>query len=124
MKELFGYIKLGRLNKNIADKIGRKPADIFIDYNHLRHIARGKYFILEKLGIDPITYVQKIVKNYTEIRKGKTGTLLLVAHLAENNKKNIAVIELQLIVKYSMYIVKTAMPRIKFAKDEIKIWEK
>ena len=120
---LFGYIKLGRLNKNIADQIGRKSADIYIDYNHLRHIARGKYFILEKLGIDPITYVQKIIKNYTEIRKGRENRLLLIAYLEENNKKNIAVIELQLIVKYSMYVVKTAMPRIKFAKNEIKIWE-
>ena len=28
MKNLFGYIKVGRLNKKIADKIGRKAADI------------------------------------------------------------------------------------------------
>jgi hypothetical protein len=63
MKELFGYIKLGRLNKSIADKIKRKPADIYIEYNHLRHIENGKYFALTELGINSLTYVQKIIKS-------------------------------------------------------------
>ena len=121
---LFGYIKLGRLKKQIADKIGRKPADIYIEYNYLRHIENGKYFALEDLKMNALKYVQKIVANFSEIRKGIGEALLLVATIEENNKKNVAIIELQLVAKSSMYIVKTAMPRKKFKESEIILWEK
>jgi len=121
---LYGYIWLGRLNKPVAQKIKKVAADIYVDYNSLRHIARGRNFILEKLKMDPVTYVQKIVMNYTEIREGKNGALLLVAYIEENSKKNIAIVELQLVAKLSMYVVKTAMPRIKFAENEVVLWAK
>ena len=121
---LFGYIKLGRLKKPIADKIDSKPADIYVDYNHLRHIENGKYFALEDLKMNALKYVQKIVANFLEIRKGIGEALLLVATIEENNKKNVAIIELQLVAKSSMYIVKTAMPRKKFKESEIILWEK
>jgi hypothetical protein len=83
---LFGYIKLGRLNKNIADQIGRKAADIYIDYNHLRHIENGKGEYLKNLKLNALSYVKKIVDNYAEIRTGKEGTLLLVAYIKENSR--------------------------------------
>jgi hypothetical protein len=124
MNDFFGYIKLGRLNKRIADKIGRKPADIYIEYNHLRHIENGKYFALKDLNMNSFVYVQNIVSNFTEIRKGRADALILVAHMKANNKENIAIIELQLISKKSMYLVKTAMPRKKFAESETILWQK
>jgi heterodisulfide reductase subunit A-like polyferredoxin len=124
MKDLFGYIKLGRLNKKIANKINRKPADIFIEYNNLRHIGRGRYEYLKKIQLNALTFVQKIVAKYTEIREGRNGSLILVAHIEDSDVKSIAVIELQLIAKDSMYIVKTAMPRLRFTKSEIVIWKK
>jgi hypothetical protein len=123
--DLFGYIKLGRLDKRIADKINRKAADICIDYNHLRHIENGKGDFLDKIKLDALSYVKKIVDNFTEIRKGKNGALLLVAAIEENNHKNIAVIELQLLQKYSFYMVKTAMARRRgMVENEIILWQK
>jgi len=119
-----GYIKLGRLNKRIADQIDRKPADIFIEYNYLTHIARSRYEYLQKIELNALTYVQIIIENFTEIREGRDGALLLVAHLDVDNKDNIVVIELQLIASQSIYIVKTAMPRAKFTKSEVLLWEK
>ncbi len=123
--ELFGFIKVGRLNKPIADKIGRKPADIYIDYNSLRHIEQRRGEYLKDMKLNPISYVQKIVNSYTEIRAGKNGALLLVAILNINNHKNIAVIELQLVSKISMYVVKTAMWREKGMRaSEPILWQK
>ncbi len=125
--ELFGFIKVGRLNKPIADKIGRKPADIYIDYNHLRHIENRRGDYLKSINLDALSYVKKIIDNYTEIRAGKNSTLLLVATIHENNYPNVAVIELQLIVKKSIYMIKTAMPRRTgrgMTKDEILLWRK
>ena len=122
---LFGYIKLGRLNKNIADQIGRKSADIYIDYNHLRHIenSRGEY--LKNIKLDALSYVAKIVDNYTEIWRGKSGELLIVAYIQENEYKNIAAIELQLIIKKGIYVVKTAMPRERgMGTKEVLLWKK
>ena len=124
MKDLFGYIKLGRLKKNIADQINRKPADIFIEYNYLRHIEKGKYFILDQFGINALAYVQKIVSNFTEIREGQGEALLLVAYIEESTRQNIVVIELQPIADTSIYIVKTAMPRRRFIESEVVIWQK
>ena len=121
---LFGYIKLGRLYKKIAAAINIKTANIFIEYNSLRHIEKGRYFTLEKLKVNTLVYVQKIINNYTEIRQGKENRLLLVAYLPESDIKNIAVVELQIIEKKSIYLVKTAMPRRKFTKKEIILWQK
>ena len=121
---LFGYIKLGRLNKNIADQIGRKPADIFIDYNDLLHIEQKRGSYLKSINLNPLTYVKIIIDNYTEIRLGKNNALLLVAFIDANNYKNAAVIELKLISKYSMYVVKTAMPREKGMRaNEVLLWK-
>jgi hypothetical protein len=124
MKNLFGYIKLGRLKKKIADEINRKPADIFVEYDHLRHIETRRFEYLQKIEMNAFKYVQKIIANYTEIRKGKNDALLLVAYIDDISNENIAVIELQLIASESMYIVKTAMPRVKFTKGEVALWQK
>jgi len=113
------------LSKPIADKIGRKPANIYIDYNHLRHIEirRGDY--LKSVNHDPLSYVQTIVNNYTEIRERQDNSLLLVAYIPENKHNNMAVIELTLIANKSHYIVKAAMPRrIENVKNEVILWAK
>ena len=124
MKDLFGYIKLGRLNKKIANEINRKPANIFVEYDHLRHIETRRFEYLQKIKMNAFAYVQKIIANYIEIRKGKGDALLLVAYIENISNENIAVIELQPIANKSMYIVKTAMPRVKFTKGEIALWQK
>ena len=125
MKDLFGYIKLGRLNKKIADEINRKPANIFVDYDHLRHIEKGRGEYLEKLKVNALSYLKKIVDNYSEIRAGKNESLLLVAYMEENDYKNIAVIELNLVLKDNIYLVKTAMPRRReMADSETILWQK
>ena len=122
---LFGYIKLGRLKKPIADKIGRKPADIYIEYNYLRHIENGKGEYLISIGHNALSYVKKVVDNFMEIRKGKGNALLLVAYIKENNYVNVAVIELSLVLKSSIYLVKTAMPRRRgMANEEVVLWKK
>jgi hypothetical protein len=128
MKNLFGYIKLGRLNKPIADKINKKPADIYIEYNYLRHIEKNRGNYLTNLKLDALSYVKLIVDNYYEIRIGKGNALLLVMKMnnqsEEKDKREIVVMELQLIETKNVYIVKTAMPRIKFANDETVLFSK
>ena len=128
MKDLFGYIKLGRLGKRIADKISRKPADIYIEYNYLRHIEKKRGDYLAKLKLDALSYVKLIVDNYYEIRIGKNNALLLVMKMnnqsEEKDKREIVVLELQLIETKNVYIVKTAMPRIKFANVETVLFSK
>jgi len=130
MKDLFGYIKLGRLSKPIANKISRTPANIYIDYDHLRHIENGKSEYLTKIKTDALTYVKNIIDGYSEIRKGRGDALLLVMKMEnenpsnqKNDKREVIVVELQLIVKKNIYTVKTAMPRIKFAKNETLLYQ-
>jgi hypothetical protein len=123
--DLFGYIKLGRLKKNIADQINRKPADIFIEYDDLLHIEQRRGNYLKSINLNPLSYVQTIINGYTEIREGKDGSLLLVAYIEENDYKNVAVIELNFIANFSMYLVKTAMPREKGMRaHEVLLWQK
>ena len=125
MENLFGYIKVGRLNKKIADKIGRKAADIFVEYNHLRHIEnrRGEY--LKSINLNALLYIKKIVDNFSEIREGRNDTLLLIAYIYENKHNNMAVIELSLSLESPIYLVKTAMPRrITKVNNEIILWQK
>jgi len=125
MKDLFGYIKLGRLSKAIADKIERKPADIYIEYNVLEHIRQRRGDYLKTINLNPISYVQKIITEYTEIRTGKNDALLLVAKFQANNKINTAAIELQLIASKNIYVVKTAMLREKGMRaSETILWNK
>ncbi|MDR0926672.1 MAG: hypothetical protein LBO69_02765 [Ignavibacteria bacterium] len=105
---LFGYIKLGKLNATIAKQIKRKPADIYIDNSHLRHI-RNKH--QNQLGItdnaETLEYVRRLIKNFNMICEGNNGALLLICNQVK--RVDIAIIELMPITQYGdIYQVKSA----------------
>ena len=80
---------------------------------------------MKSINLNALLYIKKIVDNYTEIRTGKNESLLLIAHIEENDFKNVAVIELNLISTDNIYLVKTAMPRRReMADSEIILWQK
>jgi hypothetical protein len=60
-----------------------------------------------------------------EIRLGRDGAIILVAQITEDDDtKSIAVVELQLVAKDEIYVVKTAMPRAKFNQNETLLYNK
>jgi hypothetical protein len=99
------YIKVGRLSQPVAKIIRRKSADIYIDDNHLKHIALRHGKELEAIGFDAMTFVLLVVKNYNRIYKGTGTSLLLVMY---NGKPKVTAIELNLALKQGFYEVKTA----------------
>jgi hypothetical protein len=125
MKDLFGYIKLGRLSKPIADKIGRKPADIYIHNHDIRHI-KNKHGKELKLNNDAeiLEYVKSIIKNCNLICEGHHSRLLLIYN--QTKKLDVSVIELiNFNSKLNIYQVKTANIRNKnFIKNKVVLWIK
>jgi hypothetical protein len=106
----------------VAKAIRRKAADIYIDDNHLRHIAIQHGRELAVLGFDPMTFVRLVVRNYNRIYNGTGSSLLLVLY---NGKPKVTAIELNLVLKQDFYEVKTATVMKKtFFKDEKLLWPK
>ncbi|MDX9696482.1 MAG: hypothetical protein RBT49_11890 [Bacteroidales bacterium] len=103
------YYKLGRLNKTVADKAKIKAADIYIDRNHILHIQKEHAKELESLGIKALDFVQTIVNNYNQIRKGTGDSILLIVY--HNDLHNTAAMQLNYAVDKEFWEVKTAQPR-------------
>ncbi len=116
------YQKIGRLRKPIADHIGRKPADIYIDENHLKHIFSRHKEDLAKIGLTPQMFIDLVVNNFNRIYKGSGQSILLVEW---SGAPKIVAIELNLAFRKGFYEVKTAFmkPKNKF-KQEYLLWEK
>ncbi|MDR3350295.1 MAG: hypothetical protein LBN98_01440 [Prevotellaceae bacterium] len=121
MKQLpNNYTKVGRLSQPVAKAIRRKAANIYIDDNHLRHIFIQHQEELAAIGFDALTFVQLVVSNYNRIYKGAGASLLLVIY---NGKPKVTAIELNLVLKYGFYEVKTAaIVRKTFLKEEKLLW--
>jgi hypothetical protein len=99
------YEKVGRLRKPVADSIKRKAADIYVDYNHLRHILNEHKEDLADFGLTPKLFIGSVIKGFNRIYKGRGSALLLVVW---NGKANVVVVELNLALRKEFYEVKTA----------------
>ncbi len=116
------YEKIGRLRKPIADSIGRKAADIYIDHNHLKHILNKHKNDLAHLGLTPKVFIDLVVTGFTRIYKGTGHSLLLVIW---SGKAKVVAIELNLALKKAFYEIKTAtVYRKDFLKEENLLWVK
>ena len=103
------YYILGRLRMPVAKKIGVQCADIYIDSNHIAHIAHVHAVELAQLGVSADDYVAMIAQRYNMILQGSGGSLLLVVYRGESN--HVAAIDLNYSTKKGFWEVKTAQPR-------------
>ena len=122
IKQQRQYEKVGRLRKPVADAIGRKPADVYIDQNHLRHIFNKHKDDLSELGLTPMMFVNLVVAGFNQIYKAKRQALYLVI---QNGKPKVVVIEMNYAFKMGFYEVKTAtVMRKDFFSGKELLWEK
>lgn len=121
-----GYpgLKLGRLNATIAKSIGKTCADIYISYNHIKHIENKHHAELDLLGLGAVEYVRLIVQSYTQIRIGSGSSILLVLFKGDNSRHPVAAIDLNYSLKDNIWEVKTAGARETSAVIKKKLlWE-
>jgi len=117
------YKKVGRLRKRIADAIGKSPADIYIDDNHIKHIFEQHKNELTKLGLTPLMFVGLVIGKFNRIYKQHSRQSFFLVHW--NCVPKVTVIELNFAFKTGFYEIKTAFTRNKkFFKDENLIWKK
>ena len=122
IKEQKQYEKVGRLRKSVADAIGRKAADVYIDQNHLRHVFNKHKDDLAQLGLTPKMFVDLVVTGFNQIYKAQRNALYLVI---QNGKSNVVVIEMNYAFKKGFYEVKTAtVMRKDFFNGKELLWER
>lgn len=104
------FYKVGRIKYPIAQKAHIKAADIVIDKKHIQHIANEHKKELKALAITSFDYVRLVVNTFTEIRKNKGDSILLVK---VNNyiEDDTVTIELVLNKQKQQWEVRTAQPR-------------
>lgn len=121
------YIKVGRVRMNSWMSSVLPIADIVISERELVHISTKHGKELKQLGIDAILYVESIIQNSNEIRKGHTqGTFLFIVKPRSLSSETVipcAVVELSIGVekKKRLYKIKTAYPAImgRLVKNEL-----
>ncbi len=111
MKAEEGYngIMVGRLKMLNAKAIKRRCADIYLSKETIVHIEKKHNKELRQLGIDAISYVSLITKNYNQIRQGSGTSILLI--IFSKDLIHTAAIDLNYCVKKGVWEVKTAQPR-------------
>jgi len=118
-----GFIKVGRIKATIARKAHIKAADIVIDNNHIKHINTFHGEELRSLGLTAIDYVKIVAATYTEIRKNK-GTSILLVKVNQEKDDDTVTIELVLNEKTHQWEVRTAQPRRDLRNNELLYPEK
>ncbi|MCL2414001.1 MAG: hypothetical protein FWC94_01955 [Bacteroidales bacterium] len=116
------YKRIGRLRKSIADAIGKIPADIYIDDNHLKHILNRHKTDLAKFGFTPLMFVDAVVSNFNRIYQGDGDALQLVIW---NGNAKVTIVEINSALKKEFYEVKTALTKEKRHLESKKLlWKK
>ena len=116
------YTKVGSLRKSVATQIKRKPADIYISENHLKHIFIRHKSEMEKIGLTPQMFVDLVLNGFNRIYRGKDEALLLVLW---NGKPKVTIIELNLAFEKTSYEVITAtIMRKEYLDDRELLWKK
>jgi len=97
------YKKIGRLRKPIAEAIGKVPADIYIDDNHIKHIFEQHKNELTKLGLTPLMFVDLVIDKFNRIYKQDSRQSFFLVHW--NCLPKVTVIELNFALKIGFYEV-------------------
>lgn len=121
------YIKVGRVRMNSWMSTALPIADIFISERELVHISSKHGKELKQLGIDALVYVESILQNSNEIRKGNSpDTFLFIVKTKPITDATVvpcAVVELSIGVEKQkrVYKIKTAYPAImgRLVKNEL-----
>ena len=116
-----GYVKVGRIRRSIAEIARVKAADIMVNANHFKHIAKYHTAELEVLAMTPLDYVKMVVDNYAQIRSNQGSSLLLVK-LNQDRDSDTVSIELLYDNVRNFWEVKTAQPRRDLRNNEL-LWE-
>lgn len=116
------FFKVGRIRLSVAKQARIEAADIVIDLQHIVHIGNEHKKELEALNILPEDYVSIIASNFSEIRRGKGSSILLV-RVNEDRDDDALAMELTYndITKY--WEVKTAQPRRNTRRNAV-LWAK
>lgn len=100
---------IGTISKEIATAAHIEQAAIFITRDVLVHINDRHHAELNKMGTNPTDFINYILHNYTEIRRGSGESLLLV--VPERPAKAAAIgLEIRLNGLYGFWLVKSAFP--------------
>ena len=116
----FKTIIVGELEKTIAKEISVLPGKIELNERAYNHILEDHRKELERVGMTPISFVQFVMQNFNEIRKGRTNELFLVV---KNGLSKIAVIRMNYETK--VYRIGTAtVIRNSFINKKDLLWKK
>jgi len=118
------YYKVGRIKMTIAKAAHIKAAYIFVNKNHLLHIAGTHTKELQALGFTAKDFVKHVAQSFTRIYKDKkTNALFLVVYHPEITHS--AVIQLNYVENFEFWEIKTAAPyRTAFFKNKLLVWRK
>lgn len=116
------YIKVGRICATLAREAHIRAADIYISRNYLTHVANKHRVELSQIGLDALTFVKAVCRDFNQIRQGSRTSLLLVVYGGEMS--HVAAIDLNYSVKDNFWEIKTASPRNSEAvKRKPLVWE-
>lgn len=116
-----GYVKVGRIRRSIAELARVKAADIMVNANHFKHIAKYHITELDRLAMTPLDYVKMVVDNYSQIRSNQGSSLLLVKLNKDRDSDTVSIELLYDNVRH-FWEVKTAQPRRDLRNNEL-LWE-
>lgn len=105
-----GFIKLGRMSRQIAAAAGIRCADICIAADYKMHIANKHAKEIENLGFSVIDYVKMIVNSFNCVYAGTDDSVLLVVY--NPRLSHAAAIRLNYVTKKGVWEVRTAQPRL------------
>lgn len=122
------YIRVGTISRQVAKIAGIKSADIYISRNQIAHVERRHSTEYKQAGLDLLTYVRAICRDYNQIREtGKAADRVKEAVLLVVKKErlhDVAVIELNYSQEHHFWEIKTAEPRRNSAVIKLALkWE-
>ncbi len=118
------YIKVGRINMNVARKAHIKAGDIVMSPNYMDHIRKEHGEQLAKLGISAIDFISVIVKKFTQIRRGSDNSILLVVNTLGKSIVLALQLKSEIDDAHVVWNIHTSYIVSKFTKKNEILWER
>jgi hypothetical protein len=103
------FVKVGRIGATLAQHAHIRAADIYVSRNHLLHIEKKHGTELSAVGLDALSFVRAVCRDFNQIRHGSGSSLLLVVF--RGDMSHVAAIDMNYSVKEGFWEIKTASPR-------------
>lgn len=110
---------VGVLNTEIAKAIKRRPGEIYLNEQALKHIEEVHLKELKQIGMSVENYVRFILDNFNEIRVGKSLELFFIVN---NGLSNVAIVRMNF-VKTKYYVETATTMRGAYINKKELIWE-